>query len=217
MMGDGLDPLTGLSHWNAGLRVLKYLKGTQDFKLWYVGEGVVLNAWSDADHAGCVDTRRSHSGYIVKIGSTAVAWQCKRQGCVALSSCESEYVACCMCAKQVVWMRRLLEELGHKQSQPTPIYSDNEAARMLSENPIQHDRTKHIDNQYHYIRSVSNSKIVKVIHVPSVEEEADILTKEYVGPNFRKLRDRAMGRTAKRALQRAKYESMQASKNGQAT
>jgi hypothetical protein len=207
----------GLSHWNAGLRVLKYLKGTQDFKLWYVGEGVVLNAWSDADHAGCVDTRRSHSGYIVKIGSTAVAWQCKRQGCVALSSCESEYVACCMCAKQVVWMRRLLEELGHKQSQPTPIYSDNEAARMLSENPIQHDRTKHIDNQYHYIRSVSNSKIVKVIHVPSVEEEADILTKEYVGPNFRKLRDRAMGRTAKRALQRAKYESMQASKNGQAT
>jgi hypothetical protein len=87
----------GLAHWNAGLRVLKYLKGTIDHKLWFVNDGMKLNAWSDADHAGCRDTRRSMSGYIVKIGSTAVAWQCKRQSCVALSSCESEYVACCLC------------------------------------------------------------------------------------------------------------------------
>ena len=136
------------------------------------------------------------SGYVVKIGSTAVAWQCKRQACIALSSCESEYVACCLCARQVVWMRRLLDELGFKQDQPTMIYSDNEAARMLTENPVHHDRTKHIDNQYHYIRDVCNRNIVKVVHVASIDEKADILTKEY--PNFRTLRDRAMGRTAMR-------------------
>ena len=83
----------GLAHWNAGLRVLRYLKGPVGYKLWFVNDGMTLSAWSDADHAGCIDTRRSMSGYVVKIGSTAVAWQCKRQGCVALSSCESEYVA----------------------------------------------------------------------------------------------------------------------------
>ena len=196
----------GLAQWNAGLRVLRYLKGTVDYKLYFVGDGMTLNAWSDADHAGCVDTRRSMSGYIVKIGSTAVAWQCKRQACVALSSCESEYVACCLCARQVVWMRRLLAELGFEQKHPTVIYSDNEAARMLSENPVQHDRTKHIDNQYHYIRDVVSKHIAKIVHVASVDEEADILTKEYVGPNFRILRDRAMGRTAMRGRLRQEYE-----------
>ena len=76
----------GLAQWNAGLRVLRYLKGTVDYKLYFVGDGMTLNAWSDADHAGCVDTRRSMSGYIVKIGNTAVAWQCKRQACVAVKN-----------------------------------------------------------------------------------------------------------------------------------
>ena len=181
-----------------------------DYKLYFVGDGMTLNAWSDADHAGCVDTRRSMSGYIVKIGSTAVAWQCKRQACVALSSCESEYVACCLCARQVVWMRRLLAELGFEQKHPTVIYSDNEAARMLSENPVQHDRTKHIDNKYHYIRDVVSKHIAKIVHVASIDEEADILTKEYVGPNFRILRDRAMGRTAMRGRLRQEYERARA-------
>ena len=76
-------------------------------------------------------------------------------------------------------MCRLLAELGFEQEQPAVIYSDNEAARMLSENPVQHDRTKHIDNQYHYIRDVVSKHIAKVVHVASVDEEADILTKEY--------------------------------------
>ena len=77
---------------------------------------------------------------------------------------------------------------------------------MLSENPVQHDRTKHIDNQYHYIRDVVSKHIAKIVHVASIDEEADILTKEYVGPNFRILRDRAMGRTAMRGRLRKEYE-----------
>jgi hypothetical protein len=195
----------GKTHWNAALRVLRYLKGTADFRLWYTGNSIELCAFTDADYAGCVDTRRSHSGYIVKVGDAAVAWQCKRQACIALSSCESEYVAACTCAKQVIWMRRLLNELRLEQTNETMIYGDNEAARMLSENPIHHDRTKHIDTQYHFLRYQVSERMIKLEHVSTIDEEADILTKEYVGTNFMKLRDRAMGRVAKRALQKAAH------------
>ena len=203
----------GKTHWDAALRVLRYLKGTYDFRLWFTPDGVELCGYTDADYAGCIDTRRSTSGYIVKIGSTAVAWQCKQQACVALSSCESEYVAACTGAKQVVWMRRLLNELNVKQhSDTTIIYVDNEAARQLSENPIHHDRTKHIDTQYHYLRDLLAQCIVKLVHVSTVDEEADILTKEYVGPVFAKLRDRAMGRMAKRAMRHRQSTHTKASR-----
>ena len=131
------------------------------------------------------------SGYIVKVGNAAVAWQCKRQACVALSSCESEYVAACTSAKQVTWMRRLLNELRvmKHDAEPTLIYTDNEAARMLSENPIHHDRTKHIDTQYHHLRYLYENGVVKLVHVDTCDEAADILAKEYVGPTYNKFRD----------------------------
>ena len=193
----------GKKHWNACLRILRYLKGTYKFRLWYCGDGVSLSAYCDADYAGCIDTRRSTSGYIVKIGSTAVCWQSKRQGCIALSSCESEYVSACTCSKQVVWMRRLLSELNVHINTPTTIYCDNDAARQLSENPLHHDRTKHIDTQFHYLRTLFTNTIIKLIHISTIDEEADILTKEYVGPRFMMLRDRAMGRVARRAQLKA--------------
>ena len=103
----------GKAHWTAALRVLRYLRGTLSHKLHFSKspQKALLVGFSDADHAGCPDTRRSHSGYVVKVNDTAVAWASRRQKCVALSSCESEYIAVCECAKQIVWMRRLMIEL----------------------------------------------------------------------------------------------------------
>ena len=112
---------------------------------------------------------------------------------MTLSSCESEYIAVCECAKQVVWMRRLLKELGREQKETTVIFCDNQAAKALTENPIHHDRTKHIDMQYHYTRDLVEGGFVVVKHVPAVDEQADFLTKEYIGKNFRRLRDWVMG------------------------
>ena len=184
----------GKIHCNAVLRIMRYLKGTLGQRLVF-SKGpakAVLTAFSDADHAGCPDTRRSHSGYAVKVNGTAVAWISRRQRCVALSSCESEYIAICECAKQVVWVRRLLSELGHGQKDPTPIYCDNQAAKALTENPVHHDRTKHVDMQYHYTRDLIENNVVVVSYIPATEEQADILTKEYVGKNFVRLRDSLM-------------------------
>ena len=79
----------GKAHWKAALRILRYLKGTLTFKFYFSKSPVTahLTGFSDADHAGCLDTRRSHSGYIVKLNDTAIAWASRRQRCVALSSC----------------------------------------------------------------------------------------------------------------------------------
>ena len=198
----------GPEHWKAALRVLQYLKGAIKNRLWFNSnsKGVSLTAYSDANHAGCVDTRRSTSGYICKVNGTAVAWQSKRQNCIALSSCESEYVALSACGTQVVWMRRLLEELGFPQQHTTPILSDNEAAKRLIENPVQHDRTKHIDNRYHWIRKEQEDGSLVVVWLPTADEEADILTKEY-SSSFSRLRDLAMGRTERRKAESDGRES----------
>ena len=161
----------GKVHWNAVLRIMTYLKGTLGQRLVF-SQGparAVVTAFSDADHAGCPDTRRSHSGYAVKVNGTAVAWISRRQ-CVALSSCESEYIAICECAKQVVWVRRLLSELGHGQKDTTPIYCDNQAAKALTENPVHHDRTKHVDMQHHYTRDLIENNVVVVSYIPPTEE-----------------------------------------------
>ena len=185
----------GPAHWKACTRILRYLRGTVGHRLVFdVSRGRArLFGFSDADHAGCPDTRRSHSGYVVKVNGTAVAWISRRQKCVALSSCESEYIAVCECAKQLVWMRRLLGELGHPQKCETVILCDNQAAKALTENPVHHDRTKHIDMQYHYTRDLIEAGVVVVRYIQAVREQADILTKEYIGKNFRTLRDSVMG------------------------
>jgi hypothetical protein len=189
------DP--GVQHCDAADRVLCYLRGSRHRKLIFRsrGEGFVLDAFADADYAGCTDTRRSRSGYACKVNGTAVVWQSARQKCVSLSSCESEYIALCTCAKQVVWMRRLLSELRLDQKNATVIYCDNDAARQLTENPVHHERTKHIDTQYHYVREKYEAGELKVVRVDSIENEADVLTKEYVGPHFNELSDRLMGVT----------------------
>ena len=93
------------------------------------------------------------------------------------------------------------------------IYSDNDAARQLSENPLHHDRTKHIDTQFHYLRDKCTDGVIKIVHISTTHEEADILTKEYIGPMFLMLRDRAMGRVAKRAQQAQQHKTQTQSKS----
>ena len=168
-----------MMHWEVAMRVLRYLKRTHDFKLWFVPSKIALHAYSDADYAGCPDTRRSRTGYIVKVGHTAVAWRSKRQDSVATSSCESEYIAMCSCAKMIVWMRRLLNDMNVTIDGPTIMYTDNESANKITRNPIMHDRTKHIDVQYHYTRELFENNVIVPQHVSTVDEEADILTKIY--------------------------------------
>ena len=99
----------GQTHWQAVKHVFRYLKGTIDLKLTYCANKSCLSShpfitYSNSDHAGCLDTRRSTGGYEVKIGTGAVSWLSKKQATIALSSTEAEYIASVTARKEILWM-----------------------------------------------------------------------------------------------------------------
>lgn len=103
-------------HWLAAKRLLRYLKGTTGLGIFYKKGGCKeLIAYTDTDFAGDLDDRKSTSGYVFFLGSGAVSWSSKKQPVVSLSTTEAEYIAAASCACQCVWLRRILEKLGHMQ------------------------------------------------------------------------------------------------------
>ncbi|GJS76104.1 retrovirus-related pol polyprotein from transposon TNT 1-94 [Tanacetum coccineum] len=133
-------------------RIFRYLRGTINMGLWYPkGSGFELTAFSDADHAGCVDTRKSTSGGIQFLGDKLVSWMSKKQDCTAMSFAEAEYVALSASCAQVMWMRTQLQDYGFNYNK-IPLYCDSQSAIAISCNPVQHSRTKHIHTRYYFIK-----------------------------------------------------------------
>ena len=164
-------------HWEAVKRVLRYVKGTPDHCLEYGGDDVVLSAHSDSDYAGDVDGRKSVSGYVTKIGGCTVTWSSRKQRIVATSTAEAEYIGLAHCAREVLFLRQLLKELGYEQREPTLILEDNQACIAIAENPAHHARTKHIDVRYHFVRERIERQELVLDYVPSKENTADVFTK----------------------------------------
>ena len=180
-------------HWRGIKRVLRYLKGTLQYGIiQFLGSDVQLIGFADADWAGDLDTRCSTSGYVFQVGNATVSWNSKRQKTVARSSTEAEYVALSNAAQEAIWLRRLLNDLGVDASSPTVIYEDNNGAIELSTNAKNHKRTKHIDIAYHFARERVHSGELKVIHCPTKEMTADIMTKGLPKVQYQRFRD-AMG------------------------
>ena len=134
-------------------RILRYIKGTSHLGLQlHVGSSSDLVAYSDADWAGCPDTRKSTSGFCVFLGTNLVSWSSKRQHTVSRSSVEAEYRVVANCVAESVWLRQLLSELHQPPSKATVVYYDNISATYLSTNPVQHQRTKQIEIDLHFVR-----------------------------------------------------------------
>ena len=132
--------------WKAGKHVLRYLRGTSRYGLWYrQSDEVKVHGFMDADWAGSPTDRKSTSGGIFSIGSTAVSWYSRKQRSVALSSMEAEYMARSLAAYEAIWMRKILVGLLGSHLDPTVIYCDNQSCIKILVNPIFHDRSKHID------------------------------------------------------------------------
>ena len=101
------------------------------------------------------------------MGDTAFTWLSKKQPIVTLSTCEAEYVAATACTCHAIWLRNLLKEVSMSQIDPTEICVDNKSAIALAKNPVFHDRSKHIDTRYHYIRECITKQDVKLKYVKS--------------------------------------------------
>ena len=170
----------GEEHLAAVKRIMRYIKETQEYKL-TLGAGVKgkvkLVGYSDADWGANDINRRSISGYTFLLGAGAVSWCSKKQASVALSSTESEYMALTQAAKEAIWIKRLLTEIGYMESDDLVIHVDNQGCMALAHNPEFHARTKHIDIQYHFIREKVDEGVIQLQYCPTKEMVADVLTK----------------------------------------
>ncbi|UYV66286.1 hypothetical protein LAZ67_4001208 [Cordylochernes scorpioides] len=166
-------------HWNAAKRVLRYLKGTSCLRITYRKSNEALHGYVDADWGGNLVDRKSHTGIVYFLARGPIAWESRKQQTVTLSSTESEYIALCEAGKEAVYLRALLDEMGFGEllNGPTVLKTDNQGAQQLARNPVYHARTKHIDIKWHYIRSICSDGLVEVVHTPTQENVADILTK----------------------------------------
>jgi hypothetical protein len=136
----------------------------------------IFRSFTDSDWA-MSDNRKSVSGFIIECGGGPIAWSSKQQAIIALSSCEAEYISCTHCARQIIWLRTLFDELGYSQSQPSVLHCDNQGTVSCAHDPHSHSRMKHIDIRAHFIRDCVNRHIIDVIHIPGADNPADLLTK----------------------------------------
>ncbi|XP_057432530.1 uncharacterized mitochondrial protein AtMg00810-like [Lotus japonicus] len=165
-------------HMLALKRILRYVQGTLQFGLHlYPSPIEKLISYTDADWGGCPDTRRSTSGYCVFLGDNLISWSSKRQPTLSRSSSEAEYRGVANVVSESCWLRNLLLELHFPLPQATLVYCDNVSAIYLSGNPVQHQRTKHIEMDFHFVREKVARGQARILHVRSRHQIADIFTK----------------------------------------
>ena len=136
-----------------------------------------LKGYSDADWAGQIDDSRSTSGYVFLVAGGPVSWQAKSQKFVALSTAEAEYMVLSDGSKEAVHLKVLLVSIGIEDRTAVVIYEDIQAAQKIAENPVLHDRTKHIDIRYHFVRESVQGLQISIVYIETKQMISDLLTK----------------------------------------
>jgi hypothetical protein len=157
---------------------LRYLKGCPGKGILFSNFGhLKIEGYTDADWAGCLDDRRSTSGYCIFVGSNLVSWRSKKQSVVARSTAEAELRSMASGLCELLWLQLLLTELRLYQGTPLQLYCDNQATINIVNNPVQHDRTKHIEIDRHFIKEKLDEGALHISFVKTGDQLADVLTK----------------------------------------
>ncbi|KAI7948074.1 hypothetical protein MJO28_009982 [Puccinia striiformis f. sp. tritici] len=173
----------GILHWEAGIQVFRYLKGTRDIGLRFNKTQQGLNSligYADADWASCPESRRSVSGNLVLLNGNIISWKSKKQPTLSLSSTEAEYKSLGDITKEIMWAKTLLKKVFNvKIPGPTKIYDDNQGAIALANDASNHSnyKTKHMALRHHFIRREIKIKTIELKYISSNQMLADFLTK----------------------------------------
>ncbi|XP_060212165.1 uncharacterized mitochondrial protein AtMg00810-like [Lycium barbarum] len=179
------------THLHCVKRIFRYLQGTLAHGLFLraSSSNSLVVAYSNVDWAGCLDSRRSTTGFVVFLGSKLISWRAKKQPTVSRSSTEAEYRAIAYTVAETSWIRHVLCELGLYLREPIRVLCDNVSSTYMSRNPVFHDHSKHIDIYYHYVRDKVAQGGLVVQYVPSHLQLADIFTKGLSSSRFCFVRD----------------------------
>ena len=170
--------------------MLRYVKGTVEKGLVYGGassgcdEASVIKGFVDSDYAGCLDTRKSLTGFIFTAYWTTISWKAGLQKVMALSTMEAEYMALTEVVKKALWLLGLVFELNDAKQRFIRVFCDNQSALQLTKNQVFHERIKHIDVKLHFIKDILAKGSVKVAKIPTEENPSDMITKPLPSRNF---------------------------------
>jgi hypothetical protein len=178
-------------HLAAAYHVLAYVRGTVSQGIYFhdpgLGKRNVLSGWVDSDFAADVAT--SVRGYLLSLNGGPISWKAARQGGVTLSSSEAEFVAASQAGKEILYLRTLLKGLACPQTQPTELWEDNASCILMSENPTNRERSRHVDVRVHFLRDMVRDGAVKLIKCAGTQNVADALSKSLPKPAFHKHRE----------------------------
>ena len=165
-------------HWTAVKHILRYIKGSLNYKLKLGGFDEVskITVYADANW-GRDEGRRSNTGYAAYIGNSLVSWKSRKQQTVARSTCEAEYMSISDAAAEAKWLGMVLESIGIEIQRPITLFNDNQGAIALTNHPGHHEATKHIDIRYHFIRFLVDEGLIRVHYCSTDNMVADVLTK----------------------------------------
>ena len=183
----------GVQHVNGVRRILRYVKGTARMGLVLGGkqEAPLLEVWTDSDHAGDKDSRKSTSGFVIKLWGSTVVIGSKKQKGISTSTMEAEFVALSTACKSLLWLISLIRDLGYTIA-PITVHSDNQAAILATKNGTHTDQAKHIDVAHKFARDLFDRGLINLAYVKSAENPADILTKA-LGPEAFQRHRKALG------------------------
>jgi hypothetical protein len=173
----GANP--GWEHWVVAKQVLRYLKDTADYGITYRQSTLPfeITCYTDADWGEDPDTHCSILGMVLVLAGGAVSWSSKQQSTVAQSTLEAEYMAAAFATKEVLWLQKMMADIGQGPPAPTVIWCNNQGAIATTKDDAFHPRTKHIDQKYHLVHEKAEAGDIKVIHKPTAEMVVDFFTK----------------------------------------
>ena len=180
------------SHGAAVKQCLRYLQSTTTYGLSFSclrPSSTRLIGYSDSSHNVDPDGGKSTTGHVFYLGESPITWCSQKQETVALLSCEAEFMAGTVAARQAIWLRDLLGEIDPMLREKVIIKIDNQSTIALTKNPIFHGHSKHIHMRYHFIRECVEDGLIEVEHVPGDRQKADILTKALGRIKFKDMRE----------------------------